>query len=274
MLVRKFNDKNPYMRYKITLSYNGFGTNGWQIQNNAPSIQGELERAVGILTGAPAHTTGAGRTDTGVNAINYTAHFDTDSPFPKTDARKFCYKLNAILPKTITVHSVQQVSEEFHSRFGAKDREYRYFVHRVKDPFVKDFSYQCHFPLDLGKMNEAAACLLGEHDFKCFEKTGGNNKTSICTVTKAYWETYEPVHAGMMGFPHSEGDYLVFHIRADRFLRNMVRAIVGTLIEVGRGKHSPEWVKGLVAEGSRGDSGESVPGNALFFCGAVYDEDE
>ena len=126
------------------------------------------------------------------------------------------------------------------------------------------------YPLDIEKMNLAAKHLLGEHDFSCFEKVGGNNATSVCTVTEAGWSTYRPTHAEMMGFPCEEGDYIVFRIRANRFLRNMVRAIVGSLIEVGRGKKEPSWIADLIESGSRSDAGSSVPGNALFFSGAEY----
>jgi tRNA pseudouridine38-40 synthase len=128
--------------------------------------------------------------------------------------------------------------------------------------------------LDINKMNIAAAYMLGEHDFSCFEKVGGNNTTSICTVTDARWETYRPQHSDMLGYPYSEGDYIVFTVRANRFLRNMVRAMVGSLIEVGRGKKEPEWIASLIKSGSRSDAGMSVPGKALFFCGASYGEAE
>ena len=126
------------------------------------------------------------------------------------------------------------------------------------------------YPLDIEAMNQAAKRLLGEHDFSCFEKVGGNNTTSICTITEAYWSTYRPSHIDLMGFPYTEGEYIVFRIKANRFLRNMVRAIVGSLIEVGRGKKSPSWMDELIASGSRSAAGQSVPGNALFFCGAEY----
>lgn len=126
------------------------------------------------------------------------------------------------------------------------------------------------YPLDVAKMNEAASYLLGEHDFSCFEKTGGNNATSICTVTDASWSYYKPSHCEMLGYPFREGDYIVFKIRANRFLRNMVRAIVGSLIEVGRGKREPSWISELIASGNRSDAGSSVPGEALFFTGAEY----
>jgi tRNA pseudouridine38-40 synthase len=129
------------------------------------------------------------------------------------------------------------------------------------------------YPLDIEKMNKAAAYLLGEHDFSCFEKTGGNNATSICTITEALWHTYTPTHIELMGMPCREGDYIVFKIKANRFLRNMVRAIVGSLIEVGSEKKEPEWIASLVANGTRSDAGSSVPGHALFFSGAEYPEE-
>ena len=116
--------------------------------------------------------------------------------------------------------------------------------------------------------------MLGEHDFSCFEKVGGNNTTSICTVTEARWDTYKPQHSDMLGYPYQEGDYIVFTVRANRFLRNMVRAMVGSLIEVGRGKQEPEWIARLIESGSRSDAGMSVPGKALFFCGASYAKGE
>ena len=129
------------------------------------------------------------------------------------------------------------------------------------------------YPLDIEAMNKAAELMLGEYDFSCFEKVGGNNTTSICTVTEAFWSTYRPSHVGMMGYPCKEGDYIVFRIRANRFLRNMVRAVVGSLIEVGRGKKDPSWILELIASGNRSDAGSSVPGNALFFTGAEYPDD-
>ena len=257
------------MRYKIRLSYDGNAFCGWQIQNNARTVQGELENALQTLSGNCIQVIGAGRTDTGVSAINYIAHFE----FPdevRMEAAQLCYKLNAILPREITIHEVSQSESDFHARFDARSREYHYFIHFRKDPFCEKYSYRMRHPLDIGKMNEAAAYLLGEHDFRCFEKTGGNNLTSVCTVTEAVWSTYRPTHIEMMGMDCGEGDYIVFRIKANRFLRNMVRAIVGSLIEVGRGKRSPEWIAELVAEGTRSDAGSSVPGNALFFSGAAY----
>lgn len=260
------------MRYKIRLSYDGSAFCGWQVQNNARTVQGELEKALSTLLGTPIQMTGAGRTDSDVNAINYIAHFEVSDEV-SIEAAHLCYKLNAMLPHEMAVHEVSPTGKEFHARFDAKSREYHYFIHFTKDPLCRSYSYRMRYPLDIQKMNEAAAYLLGEHDFSCFEKVGGNNTTSICTITEASWSTYRPAHADMMGYPCKEGDYIVFRIRANRFLRNMVRAIVGSLIEVGRGKKEPAWISGLIASGNRSDAGSSVPGNALFFTGAEYPDD-
>ena len=261
------------MRYKIRLSYDGSAFCGWQIQNNTTTVQGELQDALAKLCGQPVQVTGAGRTDTDVNSINYIAHFD----LPETVAIEtphLTYKLNAILSQKVVIHEVSVADNEFHARFDATSRQYKYFIHFCKDPFAEKFSYRMRNSLDIKKMNEAAQLMLGEHDFSCFEKVGGNNTTSICTVTEARWEVYRPQHSDMLGYPYQEGDYIVFTVRANRFLRNMVRAMVGSLIEVGRGKQDPEWIARLIESGSRSDAGMSVPGKALFFCGASYAKTE
>ena len=257
------------MRYIIRLSYDGSAFCGWQIQNNDETVQGDLEKALRTLTGTDVQVTGAGRTDSDVNAINYIAHFELPDKV-RIEAAQLCYKLDAILPRQIAVHEVCETESGFHARFDARSREYHYFIHFCKDPFCERFSYRMRYPLDIERMNAAAAHLLGEHDFSCFEKTGGNNATSICTVTEAGWSTYRPDHVTLMGYPYAEGSYIVFRIKANRFLRNMVRAIVGSLIEVGRGKQEPEWIAELIAKGNRSDAGSSVPGKALFFSGASY----
>lgn len=261
------------MRYRIRLSYNGSAFSGWQIQPNAPSVQECLQRALKTLLNESITITGAGRTDTKVNAINYIAHFDAESSHD-IDMDFLRYKLNAILPAEIAVHEVSVVRDDFHSRFDATSREYKYFIHRKKDPFMSDRSYLFTLPLDLEAMNRGAALLLGEHDFSCFEKVGGNNKTSVCNITDARWETWTPDHVRMMGYPCIDGDYIVFTVRADRFLRNMVRAIVGSMIEIGRGKRSPEWIGELVDHGTRSDAGQSVPGHALFLTECAYPEND
>lgn len=259
------------MRYFLCLSYDGSAFCGWQIQPNAPSVQACLEGTLSRLLNRPVAVTGAGRTDTAVNAVNYVAHFDVEGelPFGQED---FCYKLNAMLPRTVAVLGVSAVPEDLHARFSATRREYTYFIHRKKDPFVAAYSWQCGFPqLDFDAMNEACQFLPGTHDFSCFEKTGGDNKTSVCTVMEAFWKPYVPSHVQVMGLrPSPDGTYWYFRIAADRFLRNMVRATVGSLIEVGRGKHRPEWIAELIATGTRGDAGESVPGHALFLNGVQY----
>ena len=256
------------MRYKIILSYDGSDFCGWQMQSDAKTIQECLQGALSTLLKEEIAVTGAGRTDSKVNAINYTAHFETS--VPDLEAAGFGYKINAILPHGIKVHGIVPAEPEFHARFDARQREYMYFIHRKKDPFMGRYSYLYTFPIDVGAMNEAAALLLGKHDFSCFEKVGSDNKTSICTVSKAVWETYTPDHVRVMGYPGEEGDYLVFTIRADRFLRNMVRAVVGSLLEIGRGRHDVSWMEHLVEGGSRNDAGESVPGNALFLTKVEY----
>jgi tRNA pseudouridine38-40 synthase len=232
-------------------------------------VQGELEKSLSTLLGMAISVVGAGRTDSDVNAINYIAHFDISDEV-SINAEQLCYKLNAILPKTVSVHEISACREDFHARFDACSREYRYFIHFTKDPFVEKFSHRMRHPLNINKMNEAAELMLGEHDFSCFEKVGGNNATSICTVTEASWSVYKPSHCDMLGYPYEEGNYIVFKVVANRFLRNMVRAIVGSLIEVGRGKKDPSWILDLIASGNRSDAGSSVPGEALFFTGAEY----
>ena len=265
------------MHYILTLSYRGAGLSGWQVQNNAVTVQGELDRALGILFRTLVQTTGAGRTDTGVNAVNYVCDFETPEPLHLTK-QDFLYKINAITRKEIVVHDICAEGEcgfmtsgeyPFNSRFSAKSRVYRYFLHSAKDPFAEGFSWRCPWPLDVDQMNRAATLLLGEHDFSCFEKVGGGNATSVCNVLRAEWARYAPGHVAQLGFP-DDGNYLVFTIEANRFLRNMVRAIVGTLVDVGRGRRSADSVASLIASGKRSDAGESVPGTALFLSKIIY----
>lgn len=264
------------MRYLIKLSYDGAEFYGWQIQPDRPSVQGVLEKALGTLLRSETAVTGAGRTDTGVNAIGYIAHFDSDT---ELDPRDFCHKLNAILPRAISISSVEKSEDGFHSRFDAISREYTYFLHRVKDPFLEGHSCLYTYPeLDFDKMNEAAQLLLGTHDFRCFEKSGTDTRTSICTVTQAYWTEYKPVVCRQGVETGAEGCYWYFRISADRFLRNMVRAVVGTLLEVGRGKRSVEDFAALVLDAEPGKeksvmrsaAGESAPGHALFLSSVKY----
>ena len=244
------------MRYFICLSYNGTAFCGWQIQENANSVQEELQKALSILLKEPVSVTGAGRTDSGVHAKNYIAHFDTKTVI--NDVAYLCYKLNAILPKEIAVHKIFQVQDNAHARFDAISRTYKYYVHTNKDPFDNGFSmFVKPQAMDIEKMNRAAHFFLGEQDFSSLEKVNGGNKTSICTVTQAAWEQIDENH-------------YVFTVTANRFLRNMLRAMVGSLLEVGAGKREPEWITQMLAEKDRCAAGQSVPGQALFLVEVKY----
>lgn len=250
-----------FMRYFICLSYNGSAFCGWQIQENANSVQAELQNALSTLFKTPIQVVGAGRTDTGVNARNYIAHFDTEAPFSISPT--LFYKLNAILPKAISVLDIYPVDEQMHARFSAKSRTYKYYIHTTKDPFCSDFSYFLPPRLNFAKMNEAAKYFIGEQDFTSLEKLGGGNKTSICNVTHARWE---PLDA-----PDFESaSHFVFTVTANRFLRNMVRAMVGSLLDVGFGKREPQWIQQMLSQKNRCAAGHSVPGNALFLVEIEY----
>lgn len=253
------------MRYRIDLSYNGAAFCGWQVQPGVSTVQGELETALGTLLHCTVGVIGAGRTDTGVHALHYVAHFDYDG---ELDCPQLRYRLNAILPKGIAVSAISAADPDFHARFSAVSRSYSYFLHRCKNPFLDDRSYYYGYPeVDFALMDKCAAMLLGRHDFSCFEKSGGDNKTSVCTVMHAGWTELD-------------GQSWRFDIEADRFLRNMVRAVVGTLLEVGRGKRTPEEFASLIlpapddpAAGKvsrRCEAGESVPGHALFLADVKY----
>lgn len=264
------------MRYFISLSYNGTPFSGWQIQPNAPSIEGEVEKALSLLLGFPVDVTGAGRTDAGVHASHYIAHFDAPDPTLETQRSQLCYKLNAILPSSICIHDIGAMHDQAHARFDATSRHYLYYLNLCKDPFLTGQSWYCKFDLDIEAMNRAATHLLGRKDFSCFEKVNGGNTTSICELTEAQWQPYtpqrmDPAHYSAQILTNSEKyPYFVFSIRGNRFLRNMVRAIVGSLIEVGRGKQHPDWIRQLLLDGNRSAAGQSVPGHALFLAGITY----
>ena len=237
------------MRFFVRLSYDGSPFCGWQVQPGLPTVQAEVERSLSIVFGEPVTVVGAGRTDTGVNARHYIAHFDL-SAWPSEETSRILRKLNAILPPAIVAEGFYSVADNAHARFDAISRTYRYYIHTDKDPFIRH-SCRMWYRFDVEAMNEGARFLLGHHDFSSFEKTGGANKTSLCTVTEASWKQDDP-------------DHLVFTITADRFLRNMVRATVGTLLEVGRGRHEPGWVGEVLESMDRSEAGQSVIGEALF----------
>lgn len=254
------------MRYFIVISFRGTNYSGWQIQENANSVESEVEKALSIHFKEAIDVVGAGRTDAGVNALNYIAHFDSDTGDILKDLPRKLYKINAILPSDIVISDIYRVTDEAHARFDALSRTYKYFVNTGKDPFSLDFSFFSKHDLDIERMNRAAAFLIGKRDFSCFEKVNGGNTTSICEIYHASWERIARTEA----FPFYESSHIVFTITANRFLRNMVRAIVGTLIEVGRGKKEPEWILELIESKDRCAAGQSVPGHALFLTDISY----
>ena len=242
------------MRFFITLSYDGTHYHGWQIQPNGDSVQQRLQEALSTLLRKPVEVVGAGRTDTGVHARMMVAHFDWEETI---DGKQLAYKLNKLLPGDIAVKEVRQVEDDMHARFSATSRTYHYFIHTCKDPFLQAYSWQIPFALDFEKMNEAAKVLLEYKDFTSFSKVNTDTKTNLCDLKEAFWEEVEP------------GQWR-FTITANRFLRNMVRAIVGTLVEVGRDRISIEEMRHIIEAKDRCQAGESVPGKALFLVDIKY----
>lgn len=240
------------MRYFIHLSYNGKNYCGWQRQPHSLSVQEELEKAMSLLLREPIALVGAGRTDTGVHARNYFAHFDYTPPLP----HNLVNKLNSFLPKEIAIKDIFSVSDSAHARFDATSRTYQYFISLEKNPFLYEQSYYLFQSLDISLMNEACKILFEFNDFQCFSKSNTDVKTYICELKEAHWR--------------EEGDLLIFRITADRFLRNMVRAIVGTMIEVGNKKISLTEFRSIIESKNRSKAGFSVPGNALFLEEITY----
>lgn len=247
------------MRYFIYLSYDGAAYCGWQRQPDAPSVQQALEKALSTLLREDILITGAGRTDTGVNASYYVAHFDCQKQID--DCEKVCYKLNLILPQDIAVSQIRRVRDDIHARFDAKQREYTYIIAQHKNPFRRYSAWQYYVALDFDKMNLAAEKLLQYEDFTSFAKLNSNNKTNICHVTKAEWSR-DP----------KDESVLVFTIRADRFLRNMIRAIVGTLVDVGRGRYTVEEFEEIIRSKNLSKSSAGAPAQGLFLSDVTYDE--
>lgn len=243
-------------RYFIYLRFDGTSYHGWQIQPQSNSVQEELQRGLSTLLRKEVTVTGAGRTDTGVHARRMVAHFDVEEP---VDEQQLAYKLNRILPRDISVDKVVPVSENDHARFSAIARTYHYFIHQNKNPFRRHYSCEIRYQLDFDAMNRAAARLLEVSDFGAFCKAGSDVKTTLCQVTEARWVELE------------EPGCWYFVITANRFLRNMVRAIVGTLIEVGRHRITQEEFDKIIAHGNRTEAGDSMPGHALFLWDVVYE---
>jgi len=241
------------MRYFIEFAYNGKNYCGWQYQPHSPSVQETLNKALSTLLRTPIDMVGAGRTDTGVHARQMYAHFDHDEV---DDPIKLTQKLNSFLPDDIVVYRFIPLHNDAHARFDAVSRTYEYHIHTYKDAFENESSwYQFHI-LDITKMNEAAQLLFSYIDFKCFSKTHTDVRTFNCKIMKAQWE--------------QQGTKLVFTISADRFLRNMVRAIVGTLVNVGLGKITVDDFKTIIESRDRGEAGFSVPAHGLYLTKVIY----
>lgn len=247
------------MRYFITLSYDGAAYCGWQRQPNAPSVQQTIERALSTLLREEVEVVGAGRTDTGVNASRYVAHFDYEQGVK--DCAQLAYKLNLILPHDVAVQEVRQVRADAHARFDAVEREYTYYLSQRKNPFRRHSAWQYYVPLDVERMNEAARVLVEWEDFTSFAKLNSNNKTNICHVTRAEWHRSA-----------EDEELLIFTIRADRFLRNMIRAIVGTLVDVGRGRYTVEEFRDILHSLDLSRSSAGAPAVGLFLSDVRYDE--
>lgn len=241
-------------RFFLHLAYNGTRYHGWQIQPDAVSVQEELEKCLGLKIGEKVSITGCGRTDTGVHARNFYAHFDTEKNI--SDCDDFVNKLNIFLPIDIVVYKCWEVDSNLHARFDAKSRTYHYQITRIKNPFHTDDAYYYYGHLDIKSMQEAANALFDYTDFTSFSKLHTQVKTNNCKIMKASF--------------FEKDDLLIFEIKADRFLRNMVRAVIGTLLEVGRGKMTLEQFREVIEKKNRCSAGTSMPAHALFLENVEY----
>ncbi|MFW6019214.1 MAG: tRNA pseudouridine(38-40) synthase TruA [Bacteroidales bacterium] len=241
-------------RYFIKFSFNGKLYHGWQRQREHYTVQQCLEDYLSVFLQQNISVVGAGRTDAGVHAVNFIAHTDMD--LNGLAMKDFIFKMNRFLPPSIVLHNLYRVNNDAHARFDAIKRSYTYYINREKDPFFNDFAHVFLAPLDLEKMNEAAKFIEGTHDFSSFARSGTDVNNYICDVKQAFWV--------------AESKRFVFYITADRFLRNMVRAIVGTLIDVGRGHIAIKDVPNIMAQKDRQYAGKSVPAKGLFLTEIVY----
>ncbi|MGV8878021.1 MAG: tRNA pseudouridine(38-40) synthase TruA [Sphingobacteriaceae bacterium] len=243
-------------RYFIELTFDGSNYHGWQIQENAISVQGTLNKALNTLLRRETDTIGCGRTDTGVHAKQLFAHFDVFDNQTDVLSSAFLKSMNAILPNDIVVKRIIAVSEKAHARFDATLRSYAYHIHFQKDPFKRKYSWLLRDRPVIDLMNNAAAIIKEYHDFSCFTKSNTQVKTNLCTILKSEWKETE------------QG--IVFHVSADRFLRNMVRAMVGTLLMVGHQEIEPEAVRNIIESKNRSSAGVSVPACGLFLTEVKY----
>lgn len=240
-------------RYFIKLAYKGTNYHGWQLQEGVETVQGVLNNAISLLLKEQVNLVGCGRTDTGVHAREFYAHFDVNNEF---DTHEVAFKLNAFLPKDIVVFRIKKVSAEANARFDAISRTYHYRICRKKDPFEDEFCYNLFIDLDIDLMNKGAQMLLKYNDFECFSKVKTQVNNFLCDIYSAEWR--------------QEGHILIFTITANRFLRNMVRAIVGTLLELGRHKITTKDIDRIIMSKDRGEAGTSVPARGLFLSRVRY----
>jgi len=245
-------------RYLIEVSYKGTRYGGFQIQQNANTIQAEVERSLQIFFRRPFELTGSSRTDAGVHALQNFFHFDSSDPFTKDELINVTYHLNAILPDDVVVQSLMAVADDFHCRFDAISREYHYYVYRKKDPFMQDRGYYFPYRIDTNLMQEAAAEVMRHDYFESFSKKHHQAKTFICRMISSNWEERDNV--------------LIYKVEASRFLRGMVRGLVGTMLRVGTGKLSPADFVAIIKAGDQSRVDFSAPPQGLFLTGVKYPE--
>jgi len=244
------------LRYLLELSFNGTNYHGWQIQPNSITVQEVIEKALTVVLNQKIDVVGAGRTDAGVHATYFCLHFDYSSFID--DQKDFIFKLNSFLKSDIYIINLQIVSDDFHARFDALTRTYNYKLTTRKNPFLTNQAYYIRRDLDFDNMNLAALKLFNYTNFKCFSKSNTDVKTYNCSIKKAVWVYHN--------------DCWIFEISANRFLRNMVRAIVGTLIEIGEGKHDINYLDTVIKSQNRGLAGYSVPAHGLYLVNIFYAE--
>lgn len=245
-------------RYFIFISYSGTSYHGWQVQPESVTVQKVLDNALSVVLNEEISTIGAGRTDTGVHARFFCAHFDSHSP-DLLNVKNLVFRLNCFLPKDISVREIRKVVPDSNARFSAISRTYRYYISRIKDPFNENTSWFIHNKLDIELMNEASKILFEHTDFTSFSKLHSDTKTNICKIYLARW--------------YEEPDTLIFEIKADRFLRNMVRAIVGTMVEVGYNKLDLKKFNEIIELKDRCSAGISAPARGLFLTDIEYPEE-
>lgn len=245
-------------RYFIFLSYKGTSYHGWQLQPNAVTVQQIIDNALSVILGEEITTTGAGRTDTGVHALFFCAHFDSLSP-DLSKKGNLVFRLNRFLPEDISVNAIRKVVPDGNARYSAISRTYKYYISRVKDPFLTGSSWFLHGDIDVAAMNEACKILFRHSDFTSFSRLHSGSRSNICKIYDARWELDE--------------NRLVFTIKADRFLRNMVRAIAGTMTDIGFGKLDTEGFEKIILAKDRCSAGTSAPARGLFLFDIEYPDE-